>query len=192
MRRASTTRPGLLLAIGLLLALHAAPVGAASSLRFFGNGAGDIDRVEVRIDAPARPADVGAGDFTLEWWMKASRGENASSAVTCGASDGWIAGNVVFDRDVNGAGDFGDFGVSLTAGRIAFGVSVGASGSTICGGRIVTDGQWHHVAVTRRAADGQLRIFVDGMLDAEGVRADRQRQLPGRPGDRRSRRIRSS
>ncbi len=169
MRRASTTRPGFLLAVGLLLALCPGPAGAASSLHFFGNGTGDIDRVEIRIDGPARPADVGAGDFTLEWWMKAISGENASSAVTCGANGGWITGNVVFDRDVNGPGDSGDFGASLTAGRVAFGVSVGVNGTTICGGRIVTDGQWHHVAVTRRAADGRLRLYVDGMLDADGA-----------------------
>ncbi|MEW6569498.1 MAG: carboxypeptidase regulatory-like domain-containing protein, partial [Chloroflexota bacterium] len=41
------------------------------SLRFYGNGYGDLDRVKILIDAPARPADVGATDFTLEWWMKA-------------------------------------------------------------------------------------------------------------------------
>ncbi len=45
--------------------------------------------------------------------MRARRGENASEAVGCGASDGWITGNIIFDRDVFGAGDDGDFGKLL-------------------------------------------------------------------------------
>jgi glucose/arabinose dehydrogenase len=149
-------------------------LGAASgraegtSLRFFGTGSDDADRVKIRIDEPARRADVGAADFTLEWWMKALPGENASTAAACDTNGGWITGNIVFDRDVWGDGDHGDFGVSLTGGRIAFGVSAGNAGNTICGVSDVTDGAWHHVAVTRRRSDGRLRIYVDGLLDAEG------------------------
>jgi glucose/arabinose dehydrogenase len=161
---------GLSLGTGLLL-LPAPPTShAGTSLRFHGNGTGDIDRVKIAIDNPARPADVGATDFTLEWWMKALPGENTSQSVTCNANDGWITGNILFDRDVNGSGDHGDFGVSLSDGRVAFGVSFGGSGNTICGTTDVTDGRWHHVAVTRRYSDGALRIFVDGVLDAAGPR----------------------
>ncbi len=140
----------------------------ATSLRFFGSGVDDIDRVKIRIDNPARPADVGATDFTLEWWMRAMPGENASDAVGCDANDGWIYGNIMLDRDVYFDGDHGDFGVSLTGGRIAFGVGAGSSGNTICGTADVADNTWHHVAVTRRRSDGRLRIYVDGVLDAEG------------------------
>ena len=155
----------------LLIAWLALPLpgsASATSLRFFGNGEGDIDRVKIKVDSPARPADVGATDFTLEWWMRAGPGENASDGVTCDANDGWITGNVLFDRDIYGNGEHGDFGVSLTGGRIAFGVSVGSTGNTICGTMDVTDDLWHHVAVTRRRSDGRLRVYVDGVLDAEG------------------------
>lgn len=154
------------LAILGLLVLQASPLSAAASLRFFGNGTGDIDRVKIRIDGPARPVDV-AGDLTLEFWLKATLAENDAPACTPGpiGLDGWITGNIVFDRDVFGDGDFGDYGVSLRGGRVAFGVSVGAAGETLCGARNVADGSWHHVAVTRRASDGQLRLFVDGQAD---------------------------
>jgi hypothetical protein len=45
------------------------------SLRFYGNGTGDIDRVKIRIDDPTNnlpgpPADIGATDFTIEFWVK--------------------------------------------------------------------------------------------------------------------------
>jgi choice-of-anchor B domain-containing protein len=138
-----------------------------SSLRFFGTGSGDVDRVKISLDAPARPVDVG-GFFTIEWWMRTAPG-NTSGACTPGG-DGWINGNILVDRDVFGAGDAGDYGVSLfgNGGRLAFGVAVGGSGNTICGTRNVADGAWHHVAVTRDADTGELRLYVDGQLDASG------------------------
>jgi cysteine-rich repeat protein len=155
----------LLLAVVLIPA--PAPAQSTLSLRFFGNGMSDIDRVKIRIDAPAVPADVGAGDFTLEFWMKATSAENGAGACT-GGGDGWITGNSVFDRDVFGSGDFGDWGVSLFENGLAFGVAVGAAGNTICGATDVDDGVWHHVAVTRDESSGALALFVDGQLDASG------------------------
>ncbi|MBL8058066.1 MAG: LamG domain-containing protein, partial [Anaerolineales bacterium] len=137
------------------------------ALRFFGHGVSDIDRVKIRLDAPARPVDVG-GDFTVEFWLKADAGANASSNAQCGTNDGWIYGNIVVDRDIYGAGDYGDYGVALSAGRMVFGASVGGAGNTLCGGVVVADGQWHHVALTRQSSTGQLRIYVDGQLDAQG------------------------
>ena len=106
--------------------------------------------------------------------MRALPGENPAGGDGCDTNDGWITGNIVFDRDVYDAGDHGDFGVSLKAGRVAFGAGVGSSGNTVCGVTDVADGAWHHVAVTRRASDGLLRVYVDGVLDAEG---------PGSPGN---------
>lgn len=152
----------------LLAALVPAAAGAQStlSLRFFGNGMGDIDRVKIPIDAPAVPADVG-GDFTLEFWMKATSAENGAGSCSPG-SDAWINGNIIFDRDVFGDGDLGDWGVSLFEDGIAFGVAVGSNGNTICGNTQVDDGAWHHVAVTRNASSGALALFVDGQLDASG------------------------
>lgn len=146
----------------------AGATGGGASLRFYGNGRNDIDRVKIRLDAPARPIDVGASDFTLEFWLKALPGENGSGACVAGG-DNWIYGNIVLDRDVYGGGDYGDFGVAVAGGRIAFGVARGTVGTTICGATDVADGVWHHIALTRRASDGQLQIFVDGRLDGAGT-----------------------
>ncbi|MCS7274987.1 MAG: putative Ig domain-containing protein [Candidatus Bipolaricaulota bacterium] len=142
------------------------PSSGSYSLRFYGNGVNDIDRVKIQID-PHKPADVGATDFTIEFWMKANSGENTGT-VTCNTNDGWITGNIIIDRDIWGPGDYGDFGISLNNGKIAFGVSYGNSGNTICGNISVTNGQWHHVAVTRQYSTGQLCIFVNGQQDVCG------------------------
>jgi hypothetical protein len=140
---------------------------AGTSLRFHGNGvaAPTLDRVVIPLDDPARPADVGATDFTVEFWLRANPGENDSAFVCHSGSDAWIFGNIAFDRDVFGPGDWGDWGISLESGRLAFGVGTASDGATACGSTVLDDGAWHHVAATRRLSDGLLAIWVDGALD---------------------------
>ena len=134
--------------------------GNQFSMQFFGNGTGQIDRVEIPL-TPNRTIDVG-GEFTLEWWMRAA---SSNATGTCVAGSSWINGNILIDRDVFGAGDFGDFGVSLFAadGRIAFGVSEDTNATTLCSTVGVNDGSWHHVAVTRNATTGAMAIYIDGI-----------------------------
>lgn len=151
--------------LATLLALTA--WGTGFSLRFYGHGvaAPDLDRVKIPLQTN-RPVDVG-GSFTVEFWMKAATSNNLGT-VTSG-NDGWITGNIILDRDVYGDGDYGDWGISLGNGRLAFGVNNGTSGQTIVGTNLVANQQWRHVAFTRNGTNGQLRIFVDGVLDAQGA-----------------------
>ena len=143
-----------------------------TSLRFHGNGVDDIDRVKIPIDDPASslpgpPADVGAGDFTLEFWMCAPPGENGAPAVTCGENIAWINGNIVFDRDRYNQDR--KFGLSIAGGRLVFGVSGDGTGDrTICGQTDLLDGAWHHVAV-QRSNGGLMMLTVDGQVDADNV-----------------------
>src|SRR5438309_3228144 len=99
--------------------------GAGYALRFHGNGVNDIDRVKIQIDdpattAPGPPADVGATDFTLEFWVRALAVENRAPAVACGANNNWIFGNIVVDRDRFNQGRA--FGLSIAGGVMVFGV----------------------------------------------------------------------
>ncbi len=155
----------------IFILVLAVPAANATSLQYFGNGDNDIDRVKIRIDDPSNnnpgpPADVGAGDFTIEFWLKATA-DNSAGAISCGFNYSWINGNVVVDRDRFNQGR--TFGVSLGAGRVAFAIQNGSFESrTICGSTDLRDGAWHHVAVQRRRSDGFMWLYVDGALEASG------------------------
>ncbi len=163
--------------------------GGGFSLRFFGNGVNDIDRVKIQVDDPANsnpgpPVDVGATDFTLEFWMRANASENTAGPVSCGTNVSWINGNIVFDRDRFNQDR--KFGLSIAGGQFVFGVSGQGTGDfTICGATNVLDGQWHHVAVERRRSDGRMWLFVDGNLEAQGDGPDGDVSYPddGVPGN---------
>jgi hypothetical protein len=139
------------------------------ALRFNGNGTNDIDRVKIQIDDPTNsnagpPVDIGATDFTLEWWMKAKAADNSAGTVTCGYNADWIHGNTLIDRDRYNQDR--EYGISLAGGKLVLGIG-GESFTymTLCGTVTVADNQWHHVAVERRRSDGFLWIWVDGKLD---------------------------
>ncbi len=134
------------------------------SLRFYGNAVNDIDRLKIQLDNPARPVDVGETNFTIEWWMKAQPGENTAPTQEP-IYENWVLGNVIFDRSVIDDENNNEYGVSLQDGRITFGVNSSGSSETMIGTTDVTDGAWHHIAITR-SLDGWMHIFVDGQLDA--------------------------
>jgi len=148
-----------------------AQTDAGYSLRFYGHGVDDIDRakIPVQTDAGSLPTDIGATDFTIEFWLRGNLAENQGRAVTCGQNEDWIYGSIVLDRDRFSEGR--KFGLSVDgSGRVVFGVTnADRAARTICGASNVLDGGWHHVAVQRRVNDGQLWIFVDGALDATAI-----------------------
>ena len=162
---------GLLIAIAFLATvpqMAAAQTAPGYSLRFYGHGVDDIDRVKIPVQTAtgSLPTDLGAADFTIEFWLRGGLSENRGAAVTCGQNEDWIYGSIVFDRDRFAEGR--KFGLSIdSGGRVIFGVTnADRAARTICGTSNVLDGGWHHVAVQRRLSDGQVWLFVDGRLDA--------------------------
>ncbi len=148
------------------------------ALRFYGTGTDQQDRVRIQIDDnmpgldASAPCDVGAGSFTIEFWLRGSLSDNptnnAGGEVET-ASFNWIDGNIVVDRDIFG-GSQRDWGISIAGGFVRFGtgradVNPLDSENTIEGSVNVLDNTWHHVAVVRDAVSGIKRIYVDGLLD---------------------------
>lgn len=153
-------------------------------MQFLGYGVNDIDRVKIQIDdpnlttEPPRPADIGATDFTLEFWMRTTLGGNSSPEINC-QNYNWISGNILIDRDRFNLGR--SFGLSLSQGELNFGIE-GNDGftHTVCSENNieglpntpypainVDDGQWHHVALQRQMVTGLLWIYIDGQLRAK-------------------------
>jgi hypothetical protein len=174
------------------LALTPAASGQASlhALRFFGTGVGppgQQDRARIPIDDntagpdASTPCDVGAGDFTIEFWIRGNAGDNTSANSGAAGEyfdNRWISGNIVVDRDIWGASNR-DWGVSIAGGRMRFGTGRADSAPldgehTLEGGVAVLDGQWRHIACVREAATGVKRIYVDGAPDTASA-ANRSR-----------------
>ncbi|GAB4183692.1 MAG: LamG domain-containing protein [Roseiflexaceae bacterium] len=159
--------------IGAPMAIETAYAAGGSSLRFFGTGRDDVDRVKIRIDNPARPADV-SGNLTIEFWMKADPNGVTSASCQSSTSQGdlWINGNSIIDRDIYDQPTNGDYGISLygnNGGQLAFGIAKASSGETLCGGSNLADGNWHHIAATRNTSTGLMQLYVDGVRVAQGT-----------------------
>lgn len=142
-------------------------VAGRVSLRFFGGGnSSNVDKAYI----PCNPADainVGQADFTIEMWVRCAASLQDGTA-TAGANYSWIDSPIVFDRDLLGSnGSGGDFGISLTDGRVTFGIENSAgSQRTIMGTTDLRDDTWHHIAVTRARSTGNMAVYVDGAREA--------------------------
>lgn len=138
------------------------PAANGSALRFFGTGAPDLDRVKIALNngAGSRPVNL-AEDFTIEFWLKARSIDNSSEP--CDPGRGWYYGSVIVDRDVFGEDDaYGDYGLALMGGRIIVGVNTAAGETQLCSSVAVADNQWQHIAFTRNASTGVMRLFING------------------------------
>jgi hypothetical protein len=89
-------------------------------------------------------------DFSIAMWLR---------TTDTGADGPWSKGRGLV------SGSAGGFGTTLTAGKLAFGVSTAAATSTAA----INDGAWHHVVATRNATSGALQIYVDGALNTSGT-----------------------
>jgi hypothetical protein len=168
---------GLLLPVILVCVTPIAfPQASRYALRFYGTGVNQDDRVRIPIDddipGPSgnTPADVGEGDFTIEFWLRGDVSDNDTSNAGGDVelfNYSWINGNIIFDRDIWGGSEAG-FGISLNGGLVRWGTGGGQENGpaqTIKGSINVLDGSWHHLACVRERASGILRIYVDGEED---------------------------
>lgn len=144
-----------------------APPGTRGSVRFRGQGDTLGERIQIRLDDPdtveAGPIiDVGAGDFTIELWLRP--GDNPNEEINCGSTNEWVDSNIFVDRDRHSQPPH--FGAGIAGGVVVWSVGNEFNTLTMCGTTNILDDAWHHVALQRRASDGRMWIWIDGALDA--------------------------
>ncbi|MFM1961928.1 MAG: hypothetical protein RLZZ172_773, partial [Bacteroidota bacterium] len=122
----------------------------------FGNGL-DFDGVNDRVKFNRSVQD----DFTIEFWMKTTQtGRSAGQ---------WYFGYGLVDAEVSSVKN--DFGVTLVGGKVAFGV--GNPDRTIFSTSLVNTGNWVHVAATRKKSTGEMKLYINGVLEASYTHTNR-------------------
>ncbi|MCP4837219.1 MAG: hypothetical protein GY895_20925 [Phycisphaera sp.] len=111
----------------------------------------DFDGTARAVWLDAGSIDAETTPFTISAWIHTTK-------------DGTIAARTSLDGDW--APDGATFFVN--DGRLAW--DIGWVG-VIEGETVVADGRWHHVAVASDPEDGDVTLWVDGVVDAEGVLA---------------------
>ena len=101
-------------------------------------------------------------DFTISFWLKTGQ--------TAGSDAGdWYDGQSVVDGRIDE--NRNDFGVSLGNGKVLFGTGNSGTDKTIVSASSVADDSWHAVTVTRSKASGNMKVYIDGILDNSGAMA---------------------
>ncbi len=119
-------------------------------------------------DEKSLGVNVGASDFTLEWWLKLKPGNSEAITTNCTERTDWQRSIVIFDRSQ--ADQASQYGIAVNAGKLVFSlINRQGERATLCGHIPVSDGAWHHLAIQRSADSGQLWLFVDGNLDASTI-----------------------
>ena len=110
-----------------------------------GNGYASGNRIEV---AASSVGSFGAGDFTVDFWMKSSGSQTTRSDVVGLYDPGWTEN---FTFDFNDGSSYGIWFFWNSSG----GNKIRGLANGIC-----TDGEWHHVAAVRYGTT--VNLFVDG------------------------------
>ena len=91
-------------------------------------------------------------DFTLSCWFKTNQ--------SYGSSGNWYNGAGLIDCEL--AFIRNDFGLSIAAGRLNFGI--GNPDTTIASPLTYNDNKWHYVTATRTKSSGLIELYVDSIL----------------------------
>jgi len=104
--------------------------------------------------------DPGAGSFTVEAWIQTTKTVGTQMIVTK------YEGSATIISGVSNSLYF----LYLQDGRLGTTIRDSqARGQTLSGQSVLSDGLFHHVAMQRDVAANQLRLYVDGALEAQAA-----------------------
>ena len=93
-------------------------------------------------------------DFTLSCWFQTNS--------TLGVAGSWWQGMGLVDGEV--AGGANDFGLTIGAGKLLFGIGGGSADQTLVSTNSYNDGVWHYATATRNRSSGDVKLYADGNL----------------------------
>jgi sialidase-1 len=110
------------------------------------------------VSLPDSPAwNFGAGGFTLDFWVRSSNSTSRMHALSFEPS----YGTRNLDFDFNDPEPLPEFSGS-PSGLWVYWNSTGSNRITVAPRGVYTDGQWHHIALTRSGST--LTLYVDGSV----------------------------
>jgi hypothetical protein len=105
-------------------------------------------------------------NMTIEYWVKTTQSSLTGSQ--------WYNGNGIVDAEVGGSTS--DFGTALLNGKLAFGI--GNPDVTIQSTTSINTGTWYHVAATWNGTTGEMKLYINGVLESTGSGATGTRTAP--------------
>lgn len=103
-------------------------------------------------------------DFTITCWVKTSQ-------VFPTATPTYLGTGIIWSDVGGGAADFIMGGTRSGSGVNRLSFFVGGSETTLSGTQEISTGQWVHLAVTRNGVSGEVRLYVNGVLDSTATAA---------------------
>ncbi|HRL95118.1 MAG TPA: VCBS domain-containing protein, partial [Pseudomonas sp.] len=112
-----------------------------------------------RVDLTPDSTQALLGTSSLAFWINTNQQGDVN-----GAGNSWNLPTVIGSEQSGGRNDI-QWGAINNSGKIGFGI--GDAGS-VYSTTTVSDGNWHHVTITRDAGSKLVQIYVDGNLEAQG------------------------
>jgi len=120
----------------------------------FSTSAYSFDGTEDYVTVPG----IQVSNVSVSFWIR-------TTDTTSGAS--WWEAPWLLDKDLSGGGG-NDWAATVNGGLVQWvnGDSTNGVDETLTSNTNISDGNWHHVVLTRNSGTGEKNIYIDGQQDA--------------------------
>ena len=117
------------------------------------------DGQTMRVTIPHSESLDFGDDFSFVFWVKTTQVK--------GNLGSWWMGGWIFSKDMPGQADCTDWDVACTGGKLVFvtGNAETDADDLLVSTDPISDGEWHHIAVTRERKSGIKTLYIGGVED---------------------------